>query len=113
MCLQGHRHVALTVWVTDDASNPGRTASPDLAVKPLDQINAATKEFPPPSLITKAVRPERFASERRVWIGRVTDKTPDCVGVHAQEEWDKQVMGVPKGLKRLLADPVVSSCVHH
>lgn len=59
------------------------------------------------------MRPEWLASEWRDRIGRITDKTADCVGVHAQQERDKQVVGVPESLERLLADPVMSSRVHH
>jgi hypothetical protein len=59
------------------------------------------------------VRPKWLASEWRDGIGRVTDKTTDCVGVHAQQERDEQVVGVPESLERLLADSVMSGRIHH
>lgn len=35
------------------------------------------------------------------------------MGIHAQQEWDEEVVGIPESLKGLLANPVVGSRVHH
>lgn len=56
--------------------------------------------------------PEDVTGERRETVGRVTHETTDCVRVQSEQERDEQVVGVPEGLERLLANSVVRSRVH-
>lgn len=58
------------------------------------------------------MRPEDVPGEWRERVGTVTHETANCVRVKPEDERDKQVVGVPEGLERLLADSVVCSRVH-
>jgi hypothetical protein len=58
------------------------------------------------------VGPETFFIERRIRSRSISDEAVRGVCVHSEEKRDKQVMCVPKRLKRLLADLVMSSGVY-
>lgn len=98
--------------MADNAGDLGGATSPNFAVQALHQVNAASEHFPSPTLVTDAVLPEDLASKWRESVRRVTDETSDSMRVHSYDERDKEVVGVPERLERLLADPVVSSRVH-
>ena len=56
--------------------------------------------------------PEDVSGEWREPVGRVTHETADRVRIQSKDERDKQMVGVPEGLKRLLANSVMRSRVH-
>lgn len=98
--------------MTDNSRDLGRPTSTDLTIETLHQVNATANELPTPTLITNAVLPEQLAGEWRESIGCVTDEAANCMRVHAEQEWNEQVVRVPERLERLLADPVVGGRVH-
>jgi hypothetical protein len=57
------------------------------------------------------VGPETFLVKRRERSRSISDEAVGGVCVHSEEKWDKQMMCVPKRLKRLLADLVMGSGV--
>lgn len=56
--------------------------------------------------------PEVLSCEWRDWCSSVTNEAASGVGVHAEQERDEQVVGVPESLERLLSDPVVGGGVN-
>lgn len=98
--------------MADNTSNLGGTASADLTVETLNEIDTATKQFPSPTFVTDTVLPEDLTGERRESVGRVTDEAAHSMSVHAQQERDEQVVSVPERLERLLPNSVVGSRVH-
>jgi hypothetical protein len=98
--------------MANNASNLGLTASTNLTIQTFHKVESTSEELPSPSEITNAVLPVDVASKRRVGILAVSDKAADSVGVETEEEGDEQVVSVPEGLERLLADLVMSSSVH-
>jgi hypothetical protein len=101
----------LTVWVTNDLDNLGFTPAANLTVHAVEQVETAAYKLPSPTFVTNAVGPEVVMVERGEGGSGVTDKTAGGVGVHAEQERDKEVVSVPEGLKRLLSYPVVSGRV--
>lgn len=59
--------------------------------------------------------PKGFAGEWRMRLLGVAHETSSRMGVEREEERNKQVMGVPERLKRLLSDSMVRRCIdqHH
>jgi len=102
----------LTIRVSDDTGDLGLAASTNLAVKPLNEVETTSPEFPSPAEITNAVLPILISGEWRNGISCVADKAADGVGVQAEEERDKQVMSVPEGFEALLSNLNVGSGVH-
>ena len=100
------------VGVADHFGDPGFAASADLAVDALDEVEAAAEEFPAPAFVADAVGPEHLAREGGVGGGGVADEAACGVSVHAEEEGDEEVVGIPECLVRLLADFVVGGGVH-
>lgn len=100
------------VRVSDYASNLGLTASANLTVQTFDQVETSSEELPSPSEITNAVRPVLVSLKRRVSVDGVADEAADGVGVESQEERNEQVVSIPEGLERLLADTGMSSGIH-
>lgn len=96
----------------DDTGDPGLAQGADLAVEPLQEVEATGPKLPSPAQVANAVRPEFVTSKGRVRLGRVTDEAADRVGVKTEEEGNEQVMGIPKSLERLLSDAVVGRRVH-
>jgi hypothetical protein len=58
------------------------------------------------------VVPERGSCKGRVWIDGVTDETSRGVGVHSEEERNKEVMCVPESLKGLLTNLCMGGRIH-
>lgn len=98
--------------MADNTSDLGSTTSTDLTVETLNQVDAATKQFPSPTFVTNTVLPEDLTRERRECVGGVTDEATHSVRVHAQQERNEQVVSVPERLERLLPNSVVGSRVH-
>lgn len=100
------------VGVADDFGDFGFAAGADFAVDALDEVEASGEEFPAPAFVADAVIPEHLAGEGRVGVRGVADETACGVGVHAEEEGDEEVVGIPEGFVGLLADLVVGGGVH-
>jgi hypothetical protein len=96
----------------DDTSDLGLAHGADLAVQPLDEVEAARPEFPSPAQVSNTVLPVLVTGKWRVALGRVADEAADCVGVQGEEERNEQVVDVPERLEGLLPDAVVRSRVH-
>lgn len=71
----------------------------DLTVQAVDEIQTASDKLPSPALVTDAVRPEVIVVEGRESRCCITNEAARCVGVHAEQERDKEVVGVPEGFK--------------
>ena len=89
----------------------GLAPAADFTVETVEEVKTTAYKLPSPTLVTNAVRPEVVVVKRRERRGSVTDETAGGVGVHAEQEGDKEVVSVPESLERLLSDPVVSSRV--
>jgi len=63
-------------------------------------------------MISNAMIPEFFPSERRVRFRAIPNETACRMRIESQKEWYEQVMCVPKRLKRLLADSMMRRGVH-
>ena len=96
------------VRVADDLDDLCLAPAADLSVEAVEKIKATTDKLPSPTFVTDTMGPEVVMIERRKSRGSVTDEAASRVRVHAEKEWDKQVMCVPKRLERLLSDPVMS-----
>jgi len=101
----------LTVWVTDDPDDLSLPSAADFAVQAVHQVQATSKKLPSPALITDAMSPEVFFVERRVSRDGVANEAAGRMRVHAEQERNEQVVGVPESLERLLSDPVVGGGV--
>lgn len=88
-------------------------AGPDLPVNALSEVDEARPDGEAPAHVTKAVlsavERERVRVIRK---GRVADEAPGSVGVEADHEEEREVVGVPERLEALRADLVVRSRVH-
>jgi hypothetical protein len=96
----------------DDTSDLGLAHGADLAVQPLDEVEAARPEFPSPAQVSNTVLPVLVTGKWREALGRVADEAADCVGVQGEEEGNEQVVDVPERLEGLLPDAVVRGRVH-
>lgn len=96
----------------DDTGNLGLTHGTDLAIQPLKEVESTGPELPSPTQVTDAMVPILFACKRRNGVGGVSDEAADGVGVECEEEWDKEMVQVPKCLEGLLPDTVVCRRVH-
>lgn len=82
--------------MSDDLDNLRFPTSAYLAVQTLDQIDATAKQLPSPALVTYAMVPEVGSSKRRMWLHAVAHETVGCVSIHAEQEWNEQMMCVPE-----------------
>jgi hypothetical protein len=98
--------------VSHDASDFSLAECTNLTIETLKQISSSREELPSPTEITDAVRPVIVTSEGRKAIGSVSDEASHGMGVQSQEERNEQMVSVPEGLKRLLADLVMGGRVH-
>jgi len=96
----------------DHLDDLGRSASTDLAIKSLNQVQSASDQFPSPSLVAETVVPERSACKWRYRLHSVSDKAASGMSIKSQEEWYKQMMRVPKRLERLLSNLLMRGRVH-
>jgi hypothetical protein len=101
----------LTIWVAHDLDNLGLASAADLTVEAIAEVKTTAYKLPSPTLVTNAVSPEAFLVEWRERCSSVTNEAAGCVCVHAEQERNEEVVGVPKGLEGLLSDPVVRSGV--
>ena len=83
----------------DNLDNFGLTTSTNFTVQTLKEVDSTSEELPSPTFVTNTMRPEVVACERRERLRRVTDEATNGVCVHAQEEWNEQMVSVPKGLE--------------
>lgn len=90
---------SLTVRMPHDLHDLCVPPGADLAVEAFDQVQASAHELPSPSLVAQAVVPEHLARERGNGRDGVADEAPGGVGVHAKQERDEEVVGVPERLE--------------
>ena len=95
-----------------DARDLGLATGADLAVQPLYHVQATGPQLPAPAEVADAVLPVFSAGKGRDGVDGVADEAADGVGVKAEQKGNKEVVSVPKGLKRLLADLCVGGRVH-
>ena len=88
----------------DDLDDLGLSSRPDLAVQSLRKIKPSGKQLPSPAFVAYAVIPEPSSSKRAIRLNRIAHEASSGMRVHRQEEWDEEVMRVPKRLKALLSD---------
>jgi hypothetical protein len=100
-----------TVWVADNLDNLGLASAANLAVQAVHEVKTTADKLPSPAFVADAVGPEVVLVERRKGRSSVTDEAASGVGVHSKQKRNKEVVGVPKGLERLLSNPVVGSGV--
>jgi hypothetical protein len=97
--------------VTDNLDNLGLSPTADLAVQTVAKIETATDKLPSPAFVANAVGPEVLLVKWGEVGNSVTDEAAGCMCVHAEQEWNEEVVSVPESLKRLLSDPVVGGGV--
>lgn len=100
------------VGMANDLEDLSLSSCSDLSVDPLDQVDSSSEKLPPPALVAYAMGPELLASERREGLRRVSHEAACCMGVHAQQERDEQVVRVPERLERLTSYAIMSGRVH-
>jgi hypothetical protein len=98
--------------MTNDLDNLGFAPAADFTVQTVAEVETTADKLPSPALVTNAVSPEVVLVEGRKGRRGVTNETARCVGVHSEQEWNKEVVGIPESLKRLLSNPVVGSRVN-
>lgn len=108
----GELNLNSVVRVANDFDDLGLAPATDFAVKTVHQVQAATNELPTPTLVSNTVCPEVVVIERREGWRCVSYEAASCVCVHAEQERNKEMVGVPEGFEGLLSDPVVSGRVH-
>lgn len=92
---------------------PRRLAGANLPVHTLAEVNDARPDGEPPAEVPKAMlrRVERKIGHK-VWLNAITHKASRGMGIKANHEEERQVMGVPERLEALLTDLVVRGGVH-
>lgn len=85
--------------MADNLDDLGFTPASDLTVQTIGKVQTTSYKFPSPALVTNAVSPEALLVEWRKWLSSVSDEAASCVGVHAEQERNEQMMGVPKSLE--------------
>lgn len=75
------------------------SAGTDFSVNTLQEVEAASPELPPPAQVAKAVVPVIGTGEGRKRLDRVADEASGRMSVEGEKEWNKEVMGIPKGFK--------------
>jgi hypothetical protein len=93
--------------VTHDLDDLGLASAADLTVESIAEVETTANKLPSPTLVTDAVSPESYLVEWGERRSSVTNEAAGSVGVHAEQERNEEVVGVPKGLEGLLSDPVV------
>lgn len=91
--------------MANDLHNLSLSAGANFPIQSLNQIQSSAEKLPTPALVTDAVVPEVLSSKRRDGLRNVTHEAVGSVGVHAQQEGNEQVMGIPERFEGLLADP--------
>lgn len=97
--------------MTDDLDNLGLASAANLTVEAVAEVEATTYKLPSPAFVTNAVSPEVLLVEGRERRDCVSHETAGGMGVHAEQERNEQVVGVPESLERLLSDPGMGSRV--
>jgi hypothetical protein len=85
--------------VADNLDNLGLAPAANLAVQTVDKVKTTAYKLPSPALVADAVGPEVGLVERRKGRGGVTDEAARGMGVHAKQERDEEVVGVPERLE--------------
>lgn len=62
-----------------------------------------------PETVVGCVKGECFAPK---WVSGIPDEAPGGMRIQSNHEEKRQVVGVPKRFKALLADLLMSSCIH-
>lgn len=101
-----------TIRMSHNASDLGLAHRTDLTVETLDQVEASSEKLPSPSEITNAVSPVIVTGKWREGVAGISDEATYGMGIQSEEERNEQVVSVPEGLERLLADAVVGRGVH-
>lgn len=96
--------------------NLGETSRPSctyFSPDALTKVDDAGPNNKSPALVSEAVvgcvKGEYIAQG---WVSAIPDEAPSGVSIQSDHEEKRQVVGVPKGFKALLADLLVSSCIH-
>jgi hypothetical protein len=97
--------------VAHNLDDLGFTPAANLTVEAITEVKTTAYKLPSPTLVTNAMGPEVVFVERRESRSSVTNEAAGSVGVHAEQEGNEEVVGVPKRLKGLLANPVMRSGV--
>ena len=98
--------------MSDNLDNLSLTSLADLAIETIEKIETTAKQLPSPTFVANTMGPEVLLVKRRVVGNRITDEAVSSMCIHAKQEWNKKMMGVPKRFKRLLSYPVMGRCVH-
>jgi hypothetical protein len=85
--------------MTNDLDNLGFPPAADLTVKTIHQVQSTSYKLPSPAFVPDAMSPEVLLVEWRPGRNGVTHETAGSVRVHAEKEWDEEMMGVPEGLE--------------
>ena len=90
-----------------------RTPRPNFSPNAFSEVEDTRPDGKAPALITETVLcgVERECGDV-VRVGAVTYETASGMGIEPNHEEESQVMRVPERLETLVADLVVSSCVH-
>jgi hypothetical protein len=78
--------VSLTIWMTDHLGDDGGPSGPNLAVEPLQEVETAPYQFPPPTFVTKAMVPEPRPRKWGSWFWSVSDEATSCMRVEGQQK---------------------------
>lgn len=97
--------------MADNLDNLGLAPAADLTIQTVTEVKTTSDELPTPAFVTNAMGPEVLLVKGREDLSCVTHETVGSVRVHAEQERDEKVVGVPESLERLLTNPVVSSRV--
>jgi signal transduction histidine kinase len=93
--------------VTDDLDDLGLPPAANFTVQTVHEVQTTAYKLPSPALITDAVGPKVLLVERRVGRDRVAHEAVGSVRVHAKQERNEEVVGVPESLERLLSNSVM------
>lgn len=74
----------LTIRMAEDTSNLRISATTDLSVQSLHEIQTAAEQLPSPTLVADAVVPEGFSRKWGVWLYALAHEASGGVGVETQ-----------------------------
>lgn len=95
------------IWMTNNFNDLGLPPAADLTVQTIEQVQSTSYKLPSPSFVSNTMGPEVLLVEWRPGRNSVTHEAACGVRVHAEQEWDEEMVSVPEGLKGLLSNPVV------
>lgn len=99
--------------MNEDLSETRCPPSPNFPVHTLAEVDDTGPDDEPPAEVSETVL-RGIEGERGdiVGVGGITNEATGSVGVKADHEEERQMMGVPEGLEALLANLVVRGGVH-